>query len=414
MTDMIVQHPGLAQAQKDLKGTKVKGPAREDSQIDDTSLSRYLPRKDLGDQLVQIYVATFETTYKVLHLPSFWQEYASLWQRPENARPAFVALVLLMCATTNCTNGQDPALFRGDSSLARETALVWIQACESWLQEQSQKHTTLTDLQSHCILFIAKQMNLVKRKRTWTSVGTLMSFAVAAGLHRDAETVNLRHGSLTDRKVSLFDQEMRRRLWSTISELELQAAIDRGMPSTLPDLIIDCGSPTNCDDEELAQSMGERPASRPISEFTRSSFQNLMSSTWNLRRKLVSLINGSNPRLSYEDMLHYDRLIMQSLDDIPSWSNEDASFPRTLLQLQLQQLLTFLHRPFVQCEHRNPRFSYSLNLHLGVARAIVDTHHKLVSAGNPILSVFRQDVLVAALSICYNFVTSEPTTRKPI
>ncbi|KAL9100504.1 MAG: hypothetical protein Q9163_004127 [Psora crenata] len=390
MKEMIVQHPGLAQVQRELKGAKFKGPVPHDDPVDHKSLLRLLPAR-------------------VVHLPSFWEEYSSLWQAPDEARTEFVALILLIIATTNCIKRQDPSLFRGDSSLGRETACVWIQACESWLRLQSQKHTSLTNLQSHCVLFIAKQMNSVKRKRTWTSAGTLMSFAIAAGLHRDAEVLNLRHGSLIDRKVSLFDQEMRRRLWSTISELELQAAIDRGMPMTLPHLIVDCGPPSNCDDEELSQLMDQRPKSRPFSEYTRSSFQNIMSCTWNLRKEIVSLINGSGPHLNYEDMLSYDRMIMHSLDEIPNWNSAEATFSQSLLQLQMHQLLTFMHRPFLQCGQRSPRFSYSSTIYLGAAKAIVDAHHKLVSAGNAILSVFRQDIVGAALSICYSFAASKST-----
>ena len=236
-----------------------------------------------------------------------------------------------------------------------------------------------------------------------------MSFAVAAGLHRDAELVNLRHGSLSSRKVSLFDQEMRRRLWSTISELELQSSLDRGMPATLPDLIVDCGSPSNCDDEELDQDMEQTPKVQPISHFTRSSFQHIMSTTWHLRQQLVSMLNGSRPRLNYEDMLHYDRMIMRSLDDLPPWDDPAAKYPRSLIQVQLQQLLSLLHRPYVDCGPRPSRFTYSNMVQLDAAKAIVEIHHELVHDVSPVLSVFRQDVFGAALGICYNFASSGTT-----
>ena len=237
-----------------------------------------------------------------------------------------------------------------------------------------------------------------------------MSFAVAAGLHRDAEIVNLRYGSLSNRKVSIFDQEMRRRLWSTIAELELQSALDRGMPASLPDLIIDCGSPSNCEDEELDQSMEQKPKVLPISQYTRSSFQHIMSATWHLRQQLVSLLNGSKPRLNYEDMLHYDRIITRSLDDdIPRWDTPDATYPRCLIQVQLQQLLSLLHRPYVDCGPRSSRFTYSNTVQLDAAKAIVEVHHKVILGVSPVLNLFRQDVFGAALGICYNFANTRPT-----
>ena len=169
MKEMIAQHPRLGQVSKELKGTKVKTFLHEDRPIDDQFLLRLLPRREIADQLVQIYLDTFETTYRVLHLPSFWAEYSDLWMEPENAKPAFMVVVLLMLAATNCIHGQDPTLFRGDSSLGRETACEWIGACEGWLAFQSQKHIEISALQAQCILFIAKKINSVKRKRTWVS-----------------------------------------------------------------------------------------------------------------------------------------------------------------------------------------------------------------------------------------------------
>ena len=167
MKEMIAQHPGLAQASRELKGTKVKSSKRKDGLIDDQLLLRLLPPREVADQLVQIYLDTFENTYRVLHLPSFWQEYSELWTDPDHVNPAFVVVVLLILAAINCIHGQDPTLFRGDSSLGRETACEWIEACEGWLALQSQKHIKFTNLQAQCILFIAKKINSVKRKRTW-------------------------------------------------------------------------------------------------------------------------------------------------------------------------------------------------------------------------------------------------------
>ena len=408
----MCQHPRVSKVKEELKRTRVKGPRREDGPIDDKTLIRLLPQRELADKLVQSYIDTFETTYRVLHLPSFWLEYSGLWDSPGSARPAFVAVVILMLAATKCMHEQDPHLFVGDSSLGRETACAWIETCESWLSLQSQKRIMLAYLQAQCILLIAKQMNSYKRKRRWTLGGNLMSFAVAAGLHRDAEIINLNDTYLPERRVSFFNQEMRRRLWSTISELELQSALDRGMPASLPDLRIDCGPPSNCDDEDLSLSMEQGPVSHPISQYTRSSFQYLLSTTWDLRRQLVSLINGSQSALTYEDTLHYDRLVMKNLDNIPHWDAQGSQLSRSLLVIQFEQLLNLLHRPFVVRDRPSSRFNYSANVHLDTAKAIVDIHKDNWCAVGPVLSVFRQDILGAGLAICYNFVATTNLHRE--
>lgn len=411
MKDMIVQHQGLAPVQRELKSTKIKGPGQEDSlPTNDKALISLLPQKKVADQLVQIYVDNLESTYRVLHLPSFWEEYSSFWNAPQEGRPAFATLMLLILASTYCIKERESSMFRGDSSVGRETAIMWIRTCDSWLQSQSQKHTNMAIFQIHCLSFIAKQMNSIKRKRTWTSAGNLMRLALSNGLHRDANIVNLRHGSPALKKVSAFDQEMRRRVWATISELELQAALDRGMPAMLRDLVEDCGPPLNVDDDEFDPSAEQLPGPRPVSQYTRSSFQHLSRSSWSLRLELVSVINGPQSQMAYEDVLLYDKKIMQHLDEIPNWSDQASLVSRVLLQLQLQVLLLFLHRPYAREEARTSRFDYSAIMHLRSAMNILDLHQQLTSTGNTFLCLFRNDVFGAALSICYNYSASEPNT----
>lgn len=408
MKGMIVQHQGLAPVQRDLKNTKIKGPGQEDSlPTNDKALINLLPQKNIADQLVQIYVENLETVYRVLHLPSFWEEYSKFWSAPQEGRPAFAALLLLILATTYCVRERDSSMFRGDSSVGRETAIMWIRTCDSWLQSQSQKHTNMAVFQIHCLSFIAKQMNSIKRKRTWTSAGNLMRLAISNGLHRDAHIINLRHATPSHKKVSAFDQEMRRRIWSTISELELQAAFDRGMPATLRDLIEDCGPPLNIDDKEFDPSAEKLPGPKPVSQYTSSSFQHLSRSSWSTRLELVSVINGPQPQMAYEDVLLYDKKIMQYLDEIPHWTDQESLVSRLLLQLQLQVLLLFLHRPYAREEERSSRYDYSAIMHLRSAMNILDLHHQLTSTGNNFLCLFRNDVFSAALSICYNYTASE-------
>ena len=406
MTEMIAQHRGLETVQKELRKTKIKDCGQDDSlPTTDRILIGLLPQRDLADQLVQMYIDNLESTYRVLHLPSFWREYTTFWNAPQQGRPAFVVILLLVLASTYCIKESESSMFRGDSSLARETAILWIRTCDSWLQSQSQKHTTMAIFQIHCLSFIAKQVNSIKRKRIWTSAGNIIRIALSSGLHRDACMAS-------SKKVSVFDQEMRRRIWATISELELQASFDRGMSATLRDLVEDCGPPSNIDDQEIDPLTEQLPQSRPVLEYTGSSFQRLSRSSWFLRLELLSMINGPDPQMSYETVLHYDKKIMQHLDDIPRWNDKNSLVSGVLLQLQLQTLLLSLHKPYAQGNARSSRYVYSALVHLRSAMRILDLHHQLASTGNNFLCLFRNDIFRAALSICYDYSASEPNSGK--
>ena len=184
------------------------------------------------------------------------------------------------------------------------------------------------------------------------------------------------------------------------------------MPATLRDLVEDCNSPSNLNDPEIDILMEQLPQPRPVSEYTRSSFQHLSRSSWSLRLELLSMINGPNPQMSYETVLFYDKQIMQHLDDVPRWNDQNSLVSGVLLQLQLQTLLLFLHKPYAQENAQSSRYVYSALVHFRTAMRILDLHHQLTSTGNKFLCLFRNDIFGAALSICYDYSASEPTTGK--
>lgn len=174
------------------------------------------------------------------------------------------------------------------------------------------------------------------------------------------------------------------------------------------DLVEDCGPPLNLEDEEFDPSAEQLPEPRPVAQYTGSSFHCLSRSSWSLRLEIVSMINGPHAQMAYEDVLRYDKQIIQHLDQIPHWSDQSCLASRVLLQLQMHMLLLFLHRPYAREEARSSRYDYSAIMHLRSAFSILDLHHQLKSVGNIFLCLFRNDVFGAALSICYNYSVSKP------
>jgi hypothetical protein len=61
----------------------------------------------------------------------------------------------------------------------------------------------------------------------------------------------------------MFDQEMRRRLWGTIVELEIEASIDRGVRPFSADLPSDCPPPSNLDDINFRKASERLPKEKP-------------------------------------------------------------------------------------------------------------------------------------------------------
>ena len=408
MKESITHHASLSRVQRDIKALQVtwKAEKAEAAPSKDLNLLDLLPGQDTVDHLVRLYFDTFESAYRILHAPTFRKDYQALWQDPQAARPAFVVIVLLVMAAVNCASSREQPTYIGDSATAREAAILWIETCEWWLQHQSQKHAYLGLWQIRCLLLLAKMSNTLKKKQTWTSAGTLMRQAMSAGFHRDP--------SLLGAKVSVFDQEMRRRLWATIVELELQASIDRGMTSASAGFPCDVAPALNINDEDLEEDSIKPPIHKPWDEYTETSFLSISRSSLSLRVSLNSLLNEFSSHAKYEDVLVYDEKIMQKLREIPSGIDSEGihkgrKFPdllRTLLDVQLRQFLILLHGPFARQAETNSRYSLSKMVCFNAAGSILDQHTRLTTSGIHTLLLFRNDVFRAALSICHTIHVS--------
>ena len=408
MKEAIMHHTSLPRVQRDLKALQVRWKAEKAQALPlkDFNLLDLLPAREVVDHLIQLYFNTFETMYRMLHIPTFWSQYYRFWEDSQTIKPAFVVILLLAMAAVRPISSKDNPTYIGDSALGRETAVVWIELCDMWLQRQSQKHVYLAIWQINCLMILAKQSNIVKKKRSWTVAGTLVRQAMSAGFHRDP--------SLLGAKVSVFDREMRRRLWSTMVELELQASIDRGMPSALAGIPCDSAPALNVNDEDFGEECRKSPLQRPLDECTTTSFLHISGSSLRLRVSLNSILNEISSHPQYEDVLTYDDKITQKLLELPSRGDfegaQDApiipDLPRALLDIQLRQFLILLHSPFARQIESNSRYSLSKMVCFNAASSILDQHSRLMEAGNYTLCIFRNDVFRGALAICHNIYVS--------
>jgi hypothetical protein len=399
----VVMGPPLSRIVDDLKTLKSRWKKAKQPAMPlinpEVHLLTLLPNRELGEAMVQKYLDTYEVYYRILHVPSFVKEYQKFWDAPSEARPAFVAIVLLAISCVQCITLPDQPTYAGESSSPRAIAERSIEACQKWLNEQSQKHVEFTHYQIHCLLLLSRQINSVKKKRLWTTAGSLMRLAMSAGMHREPSLLNRWKGG----KTSDFDWEMRRRIWATMVELELQASITRGLPALTAGLPYDVRPPLNVNDEELSESMQTLPTPKAETEFTDMSFITIAQRSLHLRVSLNSIINNPETTLSYDEVLLYCEQINRELDRIPGW-HEHKRFEtaRALLDIQLRQFLVMLHGPFLQDKSSSSRRGYSLMVAVDAATNILDQHaHIMKSTGNYAFAILRDDVCRAVLDFSH-------------
>jgi hypothetical protein len=362
------------------------------------TLVAMLPEQTRADALVQEYFETLETTYRVLHAPTFFRKYKAFWAASlEGDSSAFLVQLLLVCASVNCSVAGGPSGFKGRSSVGRDTALKWIEVCECWLDLQSQKHMKLEVFQVRVLLVIAKKLNCVKVKREWTVSGHLLREAMSSGLHREPTFLST--------GISVFDQEMRRRLWFTILELDLQNSLDRGMGASIGPFDWDALPPLNLHDEDFDENTEKMPPARPITEFTRTSFLCLAQQHLPLRLEIMSTINSIRGSLEQETAIELDQRIRQILDTIPEWNESAAkAMSKDLSELLLYEFLLLIHQPFVTQADAQATHFYSRAARRNAALSTMKIFTDLRPSSGKTMCNLRDDLFRACLATCHDIV----------
>jgi hypothetical protein len=211
-------------------------------------------------------------------------------------------------------------------------------------------------------------------------------------MHRDPSL-------LSTGKISTFEKEMKKRLWITIMELELQSSLESGLQSSLVALYWDTPAPANLPDDAFSAETKELPASRPLEHFTSASYLSISRRSIPIRLQLMQLLNDPSEQLQYSEVLLYDAQIHDLLSSLPKWDDSRATIPTALLQLQLRQFLLILHNPFAKLAPKNERYVYSLTTCVDAAGTMINTHNELVMKGIIGVNNMRNDVVRVALTL---------------
>jgi hypothetical protein len=358
----------LLQRCKDLART-IKS-AQVNPPIPFTTLRSCVPPREQADQLVQHYFRTFESAFRVLHVPSFQTEYEQYWTNPGNASMGFICQLFMVMALGACFHQDE----NDDGLELRSQAVRWLFSVQSWLASPGEKRRlTLTGLQIQCLVLLARQMLDVAGDLVWISAGTAIRTALQMGLHRDP-------GKFP--KMSPLHCELRRRIWFTLLELDIQSLLDSGTPPTLSFDDFDTELPLNIDDSEISETTTLNPTSKPLTTFTQSTIQILLAKSLRTRFEIVRLMNHFRSTLMYDDVLRLSADIQSAFSEMAylrqmhktrqaGQTTEPATFHYLVLDQLHHRVLLLLHRPFAVKSYSDPRFYFSRKVAVESALALV-------------------------------------------
>lgn len=200
---------------------------------------------------------------------------------------------------------------------------------------------------------------------------------------------------------------MRRRLWFTILEVETQACIDRGMPATIHPYDWDCLPPLNIHDEDFDLTTERMPPTRPMNEFTRTSFLCVAQQHLHVRLDMLSRVNSIRICFENETAAEYDQKIRRIVDDIPSWKdNPSSTTAQSLSRLLLYEFLLLIHEPTLAYQDGQARYFFSRAARRNAALNTLRFYAEMSQSVGLLLANLREDVYRACLTLCHDIVVS--------
>ncbi|KAE8151522.1 hypothetical protein BDV25DRAFT_171383 [Aspergillus avenaceus] len=412
---------GLAREVQFLQ-TKLQGPLNSPSAVLDMDLSpelmqlrARLPAQNTCDRLVEVYFTNFETTFRILHAPTFRRQYEQFWsdshhESYQTSSPFLPQLTAVMVVSLSLdeqhTKVNDPSAWEYLKGLAVPTMQQWVQNLTR------KQRTELGSLQVETLLLWYQRLRLTSAEELWGITGGLVRSAMVMGLHLH----------LTERtKLSAFQMELRRRLWFTLVEMDLQASITAGMPLMTPGLEFG-PAPANINDADMDESASELPPSKPLSEWTDSLTQVTLAMSLSDRIKAMAGVRMTSP-VADSALLQLGKPLEQGLAQVPpplrlcsqltTDTKPAALLNCVLMDVCLRRPLLCLYRPVVLADRpQGTAFEEIQRSCLDASLTILSYQDyfdpnvaeldifESDSYWNAFQRICKNDILWAALSVC--------------
>ncbi|KAH6630801.1 hypothetical protein B0J18DRAFT_448824 [Chaetomium sp. MPI-SDFR-AT-0129] len=366
------------------KGMKVVRPTRGQQQGmtgQSAVVNPGLPSREVAGEMARAYFASFESTHRILHAPTFWPDFHRYWADPTGVTDEVRHTIFLVVGIGSSIH-HSPHATAAAAAAQHNTDAVhhWIYAAETWLSGPLEKdRLDVAGLQVHCLAILARQIFSIGGDTVWVSMGSLLHSAMQIGMHRDPRHLPA---------MSVLQAELRRRLWATILDLIVQSSLDAWMPPRIALDEFDVEAPANVDDDEMdettttvpaAAGTALKPYSHPRDVVTDTSVQLALLDSLPTRLRIVHFLNSFRKDRSYSRALALTAELTDSIhantvffsQGMANQEKRNNAFRRDMLDYLTRRFLLPLHFPFSHQARTNPLFYYSRKVSLDAALALI-------------------------------------------
>ncbi|KAL2814133.1 hypothetical protein BJX63DRAFT_420924 [Aspergillus granulosus] len=291
---------------------------------------------------------------KLLQLPTFLREYAEHWEDPSQSSIIWIGLLFsILGITILAFQFGEPPHYQGLSESRFD--LYRLRTAQYLLRGDIAK----------CLPY---------------TVETLLRVAINMGYHR--------HPTHTP-SLSILKAEYRRRVWSSVTNMDEVASFITGFPRMIPTINADTKEPCNLHDWELTESTTILPQSMPLSETTPAAYLIVKSRLFRGLGNVVDL--NSRPQSgSYTSVLDVDKYLQEAYLNLPlqmrvdptkadrSWFTKPSDYSSLQLMFMYYHGIITLHRPQIPRNGSDPPGNISRSRCTHAALALLEYQHLLL------------------------------------
>lgn len=222
-------------------------------------------------------------------------------------------------------------------------------------------------------------------------LGTVIRIMLKMGLHRDSSRL-FAHGAGAQ-IISVYDGEMRRRLWHLAIQLDLMVSFHLGLPSMAQGIESDTLDPHNLLDEDFDEDATVLPPERTGRDYTPMTYQ---INKVKLMRRLgeVALQAHSLTVPAYAEVMQLDRQLQETWSQVPPCMRvvpletvitdpPSQVIQRFGLCSLYQKTKCVLHRRYMTEKDPKPEHDYSRRACLLAALALLEYQSMLFEGTKP-------------------------------
>jgi len=273
-------------------------------------LIKAMPDKRTADRLLSLWFNSPDPFRPTLHAPTYQEEYKKYWDDPHRACVSWLGLTfaIMSLAESFSLRNVDPRSADGKAILVRVEELHSLSASAAVLAD----FTTPKKYTLECLIFyMAGLRGNDGFMKVWLMVGLIVRLALRMGYHRDPEYYP---------GLSVFEGEIRRRVWCVLSMIDIIISFQLGLPSMVNTITTDIGPPHNLLDRDFGPSTKVLPPLRSMDELTPASYMRVKIGITHIFSQAADLGHATVP-VAHDVVMRLDHELTTACANIPSVLN---------------------------------------------------------------------------------------------